>query len=128
MVVLSIIGIVVALIIIFALLDLMKDHYNNNYSYSIYNWRVLSILFISGLLFAVFLLGMDGSISLDNRIAAFIIALIIWIAVLAYNIYATSLLAGILVTIFQSIAAIFIAILIFILIYEAAEGRSKNDE
>lgn len=126
MVIMCIVGAIIGLIILGAIVGAIENFYSAKYGYKIYKFEVLLTLFFVAVLSVVFWMGLDGSISKDNMIAAAVVGFLLWISVFIYNIIKTSVIAGILLTLFQSIMAIFIVFLLILLMVSNEDKHKKR--
>lgn len=113
---------IIALAILAGIVGGIEKFYLTKYNYKVYKLGVLLALFLTVILFVIFLMGTDGDVSYDNMMVAFVAGAVLWGLVFIYNVKQTSILAAPLLTIFQSIASIFIILIVFLFLFEDRRG------
>lgn len=116
--------VIIGFVILAGILNSVENFYLTKYSYKIYKVQVLLVLFLVFILFLIFWIGVDGSVSYDNMMAAVGIGSVLWALVFIYNAKKTSIIAGFLLTIFQSIIAMFFVFLLILFLMEN-DGKRK---
>lgn len=109
---------IIGLIILARICNSIEKFYFLKYNYKIYKIQVLLVLFLVFILFLIFWMGVDGAVSYDNMMAAVGIGFVLWVLVFIYNAKKTSIITGFLLTIFQSIIAIFFVFIVILFIFE----------
>lgn len=117
---------IIGLIILMKFISWIREYYLTNYNYPVYKMQILLVLFLFCILLLVFFIGLDGSISMDNTIAALAIGLVIWFFVLVYNIRNTSLLAGVFITLYQTIIS-FLILFVLLYLWFGYSGKRKSN-
>lgn len=113
---------IIALAIFAGIVGGIEKFYLTKYDYKVYKLGVMLALFLTVILFVIFLMGTDGDVSYDNMMVAFIAGAVLWVLIFIYNVKQTSILAAPLLTIFQSIASIFIVLIVFLFLFEDRRG------
>lgn len=114
---------IIGIIILAGILNSIENFYFKKYNYKVYKVQVLLVLFLVLILFLIFWMGLDGFVSYDNMVVAIWIGVVLWVLVLIYNAKKTSIIAGFLLTIFQSMISLFF---VFLLILYKIENNGKR--
>lgn len=114
---------IIGIIILWEILKKAKIFYSVRYNYNIYEIKVLMALCVSSLLF---LFERFGSYDYNLQRVFAVGALFCWILVFMYNVKRTSLIAGAIVTIIQSIISL--GVVIFLLSLVSATKQAKREK